>query len=283
MRAAQALSRAIADSSAVGLWVVDAEGITSMVNARTAEILGQTVECVVGRSLCDFVDEDSRNSLLAAMSGRNHGRRTQERCAFRRADGEVTRARVSRTPHYDDRGALAVGSLWCSTRTPIHRVGRASSRRGNRWKLWVDLRVALPTTSTTLTTIMGFGNLLAESVVGNEQAELQVGRVLDAQIAPASWRGNSKLSLTERKSPRESSILNLLVQSLASLLQSTLPRDATLTVTWADAPCCVRADPGRVEQALLNLVINARDAIGTHGHVEVLVDPNLSPEEQLQC
>jgi signal transduction histidine kinase len=66
--------------------------------------------------------------------------------------------------------------------------------------------------------------------------------------------------------------LAALVRGLATLLGRVLGSRGRLTVTAAGgAP--VRADTRQVEQALVNLVLNARDALPVNGHVEVTVEP----------
>ncbi len=67
------------------------------------------------------------------------------------------------------------------------------------------------------------------------------------------------------------------VRGAEPLLRRLLPETVTLDLSLPDAPHVVHADPGQLEQVLMNLVVNARDAIAampghTFGFVQVAVD-----------
>lgn len=70
--------------------------------------------------------------------------------------------------------------------------------------------------------------------------------------------------------------LNKLVESLSSLLHQLLPGDVELCFALSDDPVTVFVDRGQLEQVLVNLVINANDAIDTLGTITIsttTVDP----------
>jgi two-component system cell cycle sensor histidine kinase/response regulator CckA len=58
------------------------------------------------------------------------------------------------------------------------------------------------------------------------------------------------------------------VDGVTSMLRSLMPANIELSVKH-DAPCTVYADIGQLEQVVLNLVVNARDAIPSGGHIRV--------------
>jgi PAS domain S-box-containing protein len=59
----------------------------------------------------------------------------------------------------------------------------------------------------------------------------------------------------------------LLVTNLASLLRRTLGGDVELNLTVAPPVGCVDIDPGKLEQVVMNLVLNARDAMPRGGQI----------------
>ncbi len=63
--------------------------------------------------------------------------------------------------------------------------------------------------------------------------------------------------------------LNALVEKFRPVLERTLGEDCAVTLTLTPALGSVRADPGQLEQVLLNLALNARDAMPRGGALSV--------------
>ena len=59
----------------------------------------------------------------------------------------------------------------------------------------------------------------------------------------------------------------------AGLLRHTLPDGITLELTLPEQPLVVRADPKRLEEVLLSLAINARDAMSAGGRLSLTLEP----------
>jgi PAS domain S-box-containing protein len=70
--------------------------------------------------------------------------------------------------------------------------------------------------------------------------------------------------------PREID-LNQTVGNLKSMLSRLIREDITLTCQLAPTPALVKIDPGQIEQVLLNLVVNARDALPGGGAIAIEV------------
>jgi signal transduction histidine kinase/ActR/RegA family two-component response regulator len=122
-----------------------------------------------------------------------------------------------------------------------------------------------------LTCIMG--NLtLAESLAGGESPRLS------HYLAGASTAAESAATLTRqllafsRKQVIEPRAINLsaLIARVEGMLERLIGESITLKTCFAPDLGYVLADPGQLEQVLVNLVVNARDAITGHG--EILVE-----------
>jgi PAS domain S-box-containing protein len=63
--------------------------------------------------------------------------------------------------------------------------------------------------------------------------------------------------------------LNSSIVELEKMLRRLIGEDISLTVTLASRPALIKADPGQIEQVIVNLVVNARDAIESGGRIAV--------------
>jgi two-component system, cell cycle sensor histidine kinase and response regulator CckA len=63
--------------------------------------------------------------------------------------------------------------------------------------------------------------------------------------------------------------LNQLVHGLGSMLQRLIGEDVEMQTHYSSAPATVKADPGQIEQVLINLAVNARDAMPQGGTLTV--------------
>src|SRR5207237_5155330 len=66
--------------------------------------------------------------------------------------------------------------------------------------------------------------------------------------------------------------LNEVVANMTRMLQRILGEDISLNVQYTPLLASVYADPGMVEQALLNLVVNSRDAMPRGGQLLINTD-----------
>jgi PAS domain S-box-containing protein len=97
------------------------------------------------------------------------------------------------------------------------------------------------------------------------------------QIVAASDKAASltrQLLVFSRKQVMQSEplLLNDLVRNLTKMLARTIRENIRLECVYADALPLVQADPGMLEQVLLNLVVNARDAMPHGGRVEIATE-----------
>ena len=66
--------------------------------------------------------------------------------------------------------------------------------------------------------------------------------------------------------------LNGLIEGMADLVEIGLKPNVQLDITIRMSPLHVRVDPGQLESALLNLLLNANNAIADVGHINVSLD-----------
>ncbi len=75
--------------------------------------------------------------------------------------------------------------------------------------------------------------------------------------------------------------LNQTVASLQNMMGRLIRADIALVCDLAPAPAVVRIDPTQIEQVILNLVLNARDALPAGG--EIRLDVSIVPRSQVEA
>ena len=130
-----------------------------------------------------------------------------------------------------------------------------------------------------LTAIVGFGTLVAEQVADNDAASHNVLEIL-AAANRASALTRQLLAFGRRQVLHPSRVnLNDTVQALAGMLRQLIGENIDLRIVCAAALPPIRADLSQLESALVNLVVNARDAMPRGGRLTIeTADVNLDDD-----
>ncbi|HEV8548370.1 MAG TPA: ATP-binding protein, partial [Polyangiaceae bacterium] len=120
-----------------------------------------------------------------------------------------------------------------------------------------------------LTCIMGNLTLAEEQVApGSRIARYLEGASAAAESAATLTRQLLAFGRKQVIEPRPVN-LSVLIERVKGMLERLIGESITLRTTCAADLWHVRADPGQLEQVLVNLIVNARDAIAGHGEIEV--------------
>ena len=120
-----------------------------------------------------------------------------------------------------------------------------------------------------LTAITGFTSLVGMRVANDPELTADVESILQAAQRGAKLTG-SLLAFSRKQmiTPRPVN-LNEIVSQVDGLLRRIIGEDVDLAVAVAPAPLPILADPSQIEQVLMNLAANARDAMPSGGALRV--------------
>ncbi len=104
------LYRSIVETAQEGIWLLDADGNTSFVNPKMAELLGYKVEEMLCQPLTAFMDEAGQEIALKTLERRKQGEGGQHDFKFSRKDGSEVWTLLSTKTITDKRGEY-IGAL----------------------------------------------------------------------------------------------------------------------------------------------------------------------------
>jgi PAS domain S-box-containing protein len=120
-----------------------------------------------------------------------------------------------------------------------------------------------------ISVINGYCQILAERLAGQTNLLHEIEEIHKAGQKAASL--TRQLLAFGRRQPMVTKVLNLnqLARENAEILSRIMGGTGQLELKLATEPCLVRADPDQLQQVLLNLILNARDALRDRGRVTI--------------
>jgi PAS domain S-box-containing protein len=246
--------------------VVDRKGTLLRVSPSCVAILGYEPGDMAGRSAAEFLYpddlENTRNEMRLARRGqvmRNF------ECRYVHRDGHVV--------------PLTWTGLWSEPDQQHFFIGRDMTER---IVLESQLRQALKMEAigrltggiahdfnNILAVIIGMSEVLAAAVSGDAKLAAMVKTIDEAADRGAHLV--QRLLAFARKQPLQRRVfdVNEIVMRMTAILRRTLGEDITVKTALAQGLWPVSTDPSQVEDALLNLAVNARDAMPKGGQLVI--------------
>lgn len=120
-----------------------------------------------------------------------------------------------------------------------------------------------------LTIIKGYGSLALSSVNGNDQLKNQLIQIVEAGTKAENLT-NQLLAFSRKNDISPVTIdLNIHLQKLEDMLQRLIGEDIELITIFKDEILPIYIDTSHLEQVIMNLVVNARDAMPDGGTLQL--------------
>ena len=261
------LFRALIDKTTDGIEVVDPEtGRFLDVNEKACVSHGYTREEYLKLSLTDIVPEVAAGPWRQLMEKhRLAGSHTIEG-QHRRKDGSVFPVEVSLTYIHLDRDYLVAVVRDITDRKQLEEQFRQSQKMDAIGSLAAGIAHDF---NNVLTIINGYSEIV--------QMQLPAGHPMRELVGEISHAGQRAASLTRqllafsRKQLLDPKVLDLnsVVTDTVKMLQRLIGEDIDLNTVLESGLGRVKADLGQIEQILINLVVNARDAMPQGGKLKI--------------
>lgn len=126
--------------------------------------------------------------------------------------------------------------------------------------------------NNVLTAIFGYADLLLDQFAADDPRQADVQEIRNAAERAAAL--TRQLLAFSRKQTIQPRVLNLndVVVSLHRLMSRLVGEDIPVEIQTAEDLWSVRADPGQIEQILMNLAANGRDAMPEGGHLTIATE-----------
>ena len=263
------------------LFMLDPNGIITSWNSGAERVKGYTANEILGRHFSQFYTERDRAAGMPARAistATTEGRMEAEGWRVRK-DGSLFWATVVMDAIYDESGQL-IGFAKITRDITERREAQAALERAQAERAQLQKMEAIGQLTggvahdfnNLLMIVSGHIPTIKNAVADNRRAT----RAIEA-ITIAAKRGESltrQLLTFSRRQAVNPIVLEIRdrLEAIGPMIRSSIGRSIKLTTAIAPNAWPVMVDPGEFELVLVNLILNARDAMPDGGVIEITVE-----------
>ena len=264
--------RALVETAPTAIVIVDDKGRIAEVNAQAlrmfgyerGELIGEAVEVLLPERL-RHVHQGHRSSYAKEPRARPMG--VGMELFARRKDGSEFPVEISLGPLVTREGVLVSSTIVDITeRKKMEQHLRLSQRMEAIGKLSGGVAHDF---NNLLTVILGSADALLETHPPDHPARRKLELIRQAGFSAADL--TRQLLAFSRQQMLQPRVLDVkeIVKRTQDLLARLIGDNISLTISVEPSLACICADPGQIEQVLLNLAVNARDAMPKGGRISI--------------
>ncbi len=269
--------RSLVEATAQIVWHTDGRGTFSGEQPGWTSFTGQTTEQLQNGGAIEAIHPDDRQHLAAEWARTiADGKTLETTCRIRRRDGEYRHMAVRAIPVRAERTDIRE---WVGTHTDItdkveteEQLRRAETQLLQAQRMEAIGRLAGGVAhdfNNLLTVITGASQLLLQSLPSGSEEHADAVDISHAATR-AAYLTRQLLAFSRRQVLQMQVVsLNTVVLDVETILRRVIGEDIALHIRLAHDLGSVRADPGQIEQVLMNLAVNARDAMPDGGRLTV--------------
>ena len=258
------------------IYVLDRAGRLSLWNRKLESVTGRGAEDLKGKPLIDLLAEDDREAFRAALAAGLEDKPFEVECRLGGADGALTAYQWTGAALTDEHGQVSgltgVGRDVTERQRAEEVLRQRESEMRQLQKIEAIGRLAGGVAhdfNNVLTVVIGRCQLL----LARYQPEDPVYHDLD-QIESTAQRAASLtrqlLAFSRNQASAQQPLdLNTTVTSVSDMLGRLIGENIQLAVTLDPTLDLVTADPGQIEQVIVNFAVNARDAMPEGGRLSI--------------
>ena len=267
LQQSEARFRSIIEHASDFVLILDAEGLVRYASPSSERALGHN-ESLVGRSIFELIASTDEGALRIFLERAKETTESQTSIELRTSLA-VEPPRVLQVSATNLLREPSVAGIVMNAReiTEVKRL-EEQLRQAQRMEAIGTLSGGVAHDfNNLLTVIRGYTNQLLESPYNPPESRMQIKRI-DEAAERASSLTRQLLAFSRRQvlQPKVFDI-NELVANLDQMLRRLIGEHIEMKTAAAKEPCLVKADAGQIEQVIMNIAINARDAMPQGGRL----------------
>ncbi|HIH03247.1 MAG TPA: PAS domain S-box protein, partial [Methanoregulaceae archaeon] len=268
LRESEARLRAIFDSAQESIYLKGTGLRYTHCNKAMMRMFGCSLDEIVGRTAADLYGEEYREEIDAVDRKVLSGQPVLG-SYVRTVRGATRVISTSKSPVYDAAGKV-VGL--CGVSRDITEEVRIREQMRQAQKVEAIGRLAggvAHDLNNMLSPILGYGEMLLEELGARDVRRESVNQILSAGVR-ARDLVRQLLAFSRKQTLEFRPVdLNETVKGFEKLLRRTVPEDIDMELALSPGLPPVLADVGQVEQILMNLAVNAADAMPDGGKLTI--------------
>ena len=269
------LLAAIVESSSAAIVSTTMDGVITSWNAGATAIFGYTAEEVIGQSASVLYSPDRIGEFEPILDQLRRGGRTAGYETKRmRKDGTIIDVLSSLSPILDNSGAVTGVAAVVRDVTERNWIeaerqeAEARHREAERMEGLIRLAGAAGHNFTaSLEAIMSYAARMAEATTGDPVLQANTQQIQAVAERAVRLAGELLVFSGRRPAPPGQADLNTVIAGVRGLLEASTGEQIEVRLSTAPGLPAVMAAPGMIEQVLLSLAVNARDAMPEGGTV----------------
>ncbi len=257
------------------IYSIDREMKVTDISPSVEMLLGYTPEELIGRSIPELnvlAPESMEQAMSDSMRVLEGGRVASSVYRFIARDGTEKWGEVSGAPLVRDGEVVALVSV---ARDITERMRMEEQlRQQERLAAVGQLAGGI---AHDFNNILASIILYAQMPLGRSDLSARTEKALEVILDESHRAADLVQQILDfsRSAMMETEPLSLvtLVREAMTLLRRTIPEHIRLVTEMTPHPCIVQADPTRIHQVLMNLALNAKDAMPDGGELHIQVEP----------
>ena len=277
LRRSEERLRLIVDSIPALIAYVDRDEIYKFANKGYAEWFGISKEAIVGRSIAEVFGTEPYAQIAPHLAIAKQGERVSYEYVRRPASGRALYARSVVVPETDEDGEV-LGFFVLSIDITEQKASQAALVQAQKMEAVGQLTGGLAHDFNNLLSII-IGNLAAlkERPCAPGMTDFVDPALHAAQRGAELIKRLLTFSRRQMLEPQPVELASL-VNGMTQLLRRSLTENVRIHTELPSLPLHALVDPHQLENALLNLALNARDAMPDGGDLSIKVSERFIPD-----